>query len=395
MKANETNKIKTVSVEKNGVTYGYQIGQPQPGYVLMNIPYAEFYAGEGITEVDGVSSATKNKPRTATLAGGSYHKNADGTDISGVIYPVYVEDLAMLSDFKQVTDADSVEITVTNRGQTTTTSFTGRDALFENEDHAYYVLDAAPNAYKTLTIEDGKCSFSATTAVVENGEATVTPNYSDHHADVVLTLTSDALNANKATVSGAIVTAKDAGGAEKAYALRHVAEIWRVSQIGWSWDSMDGTGLAGQTVTGVTYFLTDAEGNYKAVHFDLNETIKLHGVYPKAHIPGYMTGEEAHYNFFMGANNTLYWPDDNFYLTHDMKGFRAYFYIVHDDPSPDPAPRYRNMPVQWTIQSTFGVPTELITPDVQPSTTPKKILRDGEILLVIDGQLYDLTGRRK
>lgn len=276
VKANETNKIKTVSVEKNGVTYGYQIGQPQPGYVLMNIPYAEFYAGEGITEVDGVSSATKNKPRTATLAGGSYHKNADGTDISGVIYPVYVEDLAMLSDFKQVTDADSVEITVTNRGQTTTTTFTGRDALFENEDHAYYVLDAAPNAYKTLTIEDGKCSFSATTAVVENGEATVTPNYSDHHADVVLTLTSDALNANKATVSGAIVTAKDAGGAEKAYALRHVAEIWRVSQIGWSWDSMDGTGLAGQTVTGVTYFLTDAEGNYKAVHFDLNETIKLH-----------------------------------------------------------------------------------------------------------------------
>lgn len=125
-----------------------------------------------------------------------------------------------------------------------------------------------------------------------------------------------------------------------------------------------------------------------------NETIKLHGVYPKTHIPGYMTGEEAHYNFFLGANNTLYWPDDNFYLTHDMKGFRAYFYIVHDDPEPSPA-RYRNMPVQWTIQSTFGVPTELITPDAQPSTTPQKILRDGEILLVIDGQLYDLTGRRK
>jgi len=73
-----------------------------------------------------------------------------------------------------------------------------------------------------------------------------------------------------------------------------------------------------------------------------NETIKLHGVYPKAHIPGYMTEEEAHYNFFLGANNTLYWPDDS-----------------------------------------------------QPSTTPQKILRDGEILLVIDGQLYDLTGRRK
>jgi hypothetical protein len=38
--------------------------------------------------VDAVTSATLNKPRTGTLAGGSYHVNADGSDISGVIYPV-------------------------------------------------------------------------------------------------------------------------------------------------------------------------------------------------------------------------------------------------------------------------------------------------------------------
>ena len=66
----------------------------------MNIPYAEFYAAEKdangtAAQVDAVSSATKQKTRS-TLAAGSYHKNADGTDISGVIYPVYVPDLSAL-----------------------------------------------------------------------------------------------------------------------------------------------------------------------------------------------------------------------------------------------------------------------------------------------------------
>ena len=48
-------------------------------YVLMNIPYAEFYAAElgaGDAAVDAVTSSTLNKPRTGTLAGGSYHKKA-------------------------------------------------------------------------------------------------------------------------------------------------------------------------------------------------------------------------------------------------------------------------------------------------------------------------------
>ena len=41
-------------------------------FVLMNIPYADFYAAEtGETSLDAVTSATKNKPRTGTLAGGS------------------------------------------------------------------------------------------------------------------------------------------------------------------------------------------------------------------------------------------------------------------------------------------------------------------------------------
>ena len=62
-------------------------------YVLMNIPYNEFYKaelGENAPEVDAVSSATMNKTRSG-LAAGSYHVNTDGTDITGVIYPVRVK----------------------------------------------------------------------------------------------------------------------------------------------------------------------------------------------------------------------------------------------------------------------------------------------------------------
>ena len=42
------------------------------GYVLMNIPYAEFYAGEGVENVDAVTSATK-KAYNSDLVAGFYH----------------------------------------------------------------------------------------------------------------------------------------------------------------------------------------------------------------------------------------------------------------------------------------------------------------------------------
>ena len=56
-------------------------------YVLMNIPYAAFYKSETTNndvDVDVFTSATKNKTRTTGLAGGSYHENADGSQIDGI-----------------------------------------------------------------------------------------------------------------------------------------------------------------------------------------------------------------------------------------------------------------------------------------------------------------------
>ena len=80
-------------------------------YVLMNIPYDKFYEGEGVSGVDAVSSATLNKPCTGSLAGGSYHVNSDGSDITGVIYPVLVTDTTVLEGLNQITDESSVDIT--------------------------------------------------------------------------------------------------------------------------------------------------------------------------------------------------------------------------------------------------------------------------------------------
>ena len=243
----------------------------EPGYVLMNIPYADFYAAEGTSDVDAVTSATLNKTRTATLAGGSYHKDAGGTDISGIVYPVYVADLKLLDGLKEVKDTDSVTISVTNRGQTTETTFNGKDALFENEDYAYYKLSEAPNVYKTMTRgADGKLVFSAVNAEAKKVAMTTELTYGGHHTAVTYKVACDALPQQGVTVNGVVITAN---GTQ--YALRHVYEIWRVTELGWNWDQLDENGLSGKTITNITYYIQNAEGKYEVLTCDVSDTLKL------------------------------------------------------------------------------------------------------------------------
>ena len=129
-----------------------------------------------------------------------------------------------------------------------------------------------------------------------------------------------------------------------------------------------------------------------------NATVKFHGVYPKAHIDGYDSQEEpqAHRNFFIGANNTLYWPDDaggsGTWATHKMKGFRGYFYITPGG-GPSPVSRYRNMPAVWNIEE--ETPTDLTNEGVKELKNERtKLFQDGQIVLIIDGVKYDMQGRK-
>lgn len=50
---------------------------------------------------------------------------------------------------KQVTDDTSYDITVKLRGKDTTTTYSGVNALFENDSYAYYKLSEAPAYYAT------------------------------------------------------------------------------------------------------------------------------------------------------------------------------------------------------------------------------------------------------
>ena len=71
-------------------------------YVLMNIPYDKFYEAEGDKDdVDAVTSATLNKTRSS-LAAGSYHVNSDGSDITGVTYPVKISDASALENIRRL-----------------------------------------------------------------------------------------------------------------------------------------------------------------------------------------------------------------------------------------------------------------------------------------------------
>ena len=203
-------------------------------YVLMNIPYEEFYAAElnNDVAVDGVTSATLNKTRTQRMAAGSYHVNADGSDISGIIFPVKVPKGVRLDGYTQITDDSEVEITVTNRGTTTPTTYTGKDALFESASYSYYVLSEAPAYYKEVSQDkDGKLTFGAiegaqTQKLDVTAELTTKTNYGDYQVNV--NMDDDAVD-SLGTVYGIVFTTKEGND----YAMRHLENIWFGTEIAW------------------------------------------------------------------------------------------------------------------------------------------------------------------
>ena len=231
-----------------------EAAKEQGVYVLMNIPYDKFYASEvSVTEgLDTVSSATLNKPRTGGLAGGSYHVDPAGSDISGVIFPVYVEDANILSTLGgiEITDESSVEITVTNRGKETTTVYEGKDALFEAPSYSWYALDGVPALYKTL--DAAALSFSAIEAEAQSVEGQASFVY-DRHADMTLSVEGISEVLNGANVSAVILTADDG----TSVGLRHIANLWRGSQIGFAYDSAIYKALKGKRISEIKYITLD------------------------------------------------------------------------------------------------------------------------------------------
>ena len=234
-------------------------------YVLMNIPYADFYKADGVTGADTVSSATKQKTR-ASLASGSYHVNSDGSDITGVTFPVKISDGSVLEKYTQVTDESEVTITTNIKGKENTVTYKGQDALFESASYSYYTLSDTPSYYKEATVnEDGSLSFSEvkgeepTTLTNAKTEFSTSLKYGDYQLDIT---SEDLKNVN--TVYGVVVSTKEGSS----YGLRHVENIWKKTKLAWSTgfvteshgntlDSKDYASMMGQTINKVTYY-TDA-----------------------------------------------------------------------------------------------------------------------------------------
>ena len=231
-------------------------------YVLMNIPYADFYKADGVTGADTVSSATKQKTR-ASLASGSYHVNSDGSDITGVTFPVKISDGPVLEKYTQVTDESEVTITTNIKGKENTVTYKGQDALFESASYSYYTLSDTPSYYKEATVNaDGSLSFSevkgteSTTLTNATTEFSTSSRYGDYQLDIT---SEDLKNVN--TVYGVVVSTKEGSS----YGLRHVENIWKKTKLAWSTgfvteshgntlDSKDYAAMMGQTINKVTYY---------------------------------------------------------------------------------------------------------------------------------------------
>ncbi len=279
--------VSVPAVFNNGVSVvkADETNKGQDVYVLMNIPYADFYKAElnkkNTVKVDATTSATKTKTRS-TLANGSYHADNTGEHISGITYPVKIKAGTDLSNLKQITDASKVSIIVNMKGKEITTEYKGKDALFESADYSYYVLSTAPAYYKELTVnEDGTYSFGKTTATKKTVEGAAIEKFktSSKYGDYQLNLNFDKV-ADSDQISGntkvlaAVITTTD--GTQ--YGLRHVENIWKGTEFAW------GTGfttqshgcpisgehyasMMGKTIDAVTYYTENG-----VVKYDIDDT---------------------------------------------------------------------------------------------------------------------------
>ena len=222
-------------------------------YGIMNVPYGEFYKGEGIDGVDTVSSATTSKWKNENLVNGTYSVETEngGGDILGVRYYVALTQSTL-------------------------------DALGDN-NYSFEPIEEVPVAYKLITIEDDNVNFSdviCDTSTLIPYEVSLSTDmvWGDYVLDV-----SGLNNANGTSEFGTIygVILETAEGDK--YGMRHLENIWR-DEIAWS-SGIKKTephgntlqyeqyvGLMGQTLTGITFI---TETGYHTVPVNIYIPVKF------------------------------------------------------------------------------------------------------------------------
>lgn len=243
---NITRAEAIVMLDKAGAT-------EQFAYVIMNVPYDDFYKAEGVTAVDGVdavTSATMKKSRMNTadgLTAGTYYKTAEDEKsdaIRGVVCTVRVakSDLAKLNA-----------------------------SLTEHDDYYYTTLDSVPENYKELAIgKDGSYSFGKTTAAVDTEtlkDTTVTFKTSSEYGDYQMKFSTNVLE-KIGRAYGATVTTTDG----TSYAMRSLENVWNGKSLELAWSvgftttahgnplvSDDYVFMMGKTIKSVAFYTVDGK----------------------------------------------------------------------------------------------------------------------------------------
>ena len=265
------------------------------GYVLMNIPYSEFYsAGSAdIGDVDAVTSAT-NKTGNYGKAGGAYHSGTtasiaedgtvsavggeNGSKVQGVTWAVKVDSLDAVKALggKEITDTSTVTTATAAHGNVSSNTLVGYETLTEAPAYSYYVLDKEPDSYlilKDKTFKEGKTT-------VVNNTIDVTASYGTNWGDIQLN-TGEAEAASDKIINGIVLTAED-GTSKGLYALD---QIWAFNQLAWKVDVT--SGLDGKKITGIRFYcsvkdtdLTDGSApEYVNYIYDYKTDLELSQVY--------------------------------------------------------------------------------------------------------------------
>ena len=117
--------------------------------------------------------------------------------------------------------------------------------------------------------------------------------------------------------------------------------------------------------------------------------VTYHGFYGKTHIND-ETEAEQHLNLFLGGGNQLFWPTDGDDANAKMLGFRAWFRI--NGSSVSGAPIRRGMPATLRIVATPTGVEDPVTPN--PSPLIRKEFRNGQLVIIRNGQTFSLNGQR-
>ena len=350
--------IQRLTVTLAGQTYECFEQYPirEVAYVLMNIPYEEFYGGElddEVSVIDAVSAATRAYTKDPIIAGGTYHEAVEGADILGVIYPVITADADYLKYyFNEVTDEDPVK-----------TIEKGNALLFENPTYSFYRLDQKPACYKVLKIvdqEEHKPVFSkVNVAPVEisgaSGEVVLNTDY----ADVEIRLTGTQGIAENDRVSGVILTTADGGQ----YGLYHVSNIWRAVNLGGNARRID---LPGKTVTNVRYYTQSSVLDYP-VNIHVHDLIKT-----EAKDPTYE--EEGNIDYWTCSICGKLYKDAN----GKEETTKAAVVIPKLErelsPTPSPTPVPEQTVVPEPVQSPTPTPVPVISATPTPTPTPAPVI---------------------